>query len=100
MAKKVKPKKKPILKKVSKNSDTPATQGQLEAVRSELKSEITTLSLRMDAGFKKVDSRFKEVDAKIQEVLTAVLSVKVIVEDQNCRISTMLCHPISCMMCH
>lgn len=99
MAKKVKSKKTASLKKVGKNADTPATHGQLDAVRSELKSEITTLSLKMDSGFKQVDSRFKKVDAKfdqvdakfdqvyakIQEVLTAVQSVKVLVEDQNSR---------------
>ena len=85
MSKKVKSKKSTILKKVGKNADTPATHGQLDAVRSELKSEITTLSLKMDSGFKQVDARFKQVDSKIQEVLTAIQSVKVLVEDQNSR---------------
>lgn len=68
---KVKSKKTPKLSRVGKNTETPATHGQLEAVRSELKSDITTLSLKMDS--------------KIQEVLTEVRSIKVLVEEQNSR---------------
>ena len=78
MAKKVKSKKTASLKKVGKNSDVPATQGQLEAVRAELKSEMTSLSLKIDS----VESR---LESKIEQVLTAVHSIKVLVEDQNSR---------------
>ena len=73
MAKKVKSKKTASLKKVGKNADTPATHGQLDAVRSELKSEITTLSLKMDSGFKQVDSRFKKVDAKFDQEMQSLI---------------------------
>lgn len=67
MAKKIKK----TLKKIDRASDIPASQGQLEAVRSELKSDITSVLLRLDALTKLTDSRFEraslETDARFKQ---------------------------------
>lgn len=71
MAKKIRK----TLKKISKSSEVPASQGQLEDLRSEMKSEFASQTLnmralekRMEARFNKVDARFSENDAKFKSI--------------------------------
>lgn len=84
------------LLKISKSSEIPATQGQLDAVRGELKSDITSLGLRLDGvrselksdiaslGLR-LDSFHSELKSDIASVLSAVHHVTAIVEEQNAR---------------
>ena len=109
MAKKVRK----SLKKIAKASDVPASQGQLEELRSEMKSEFASQKLamraiekRIDAKFSKIDARFSKIDTRfskfdarmntfdarfdtlesmIQSLIASVHRTNAIVEEQNAR---------------
>jgi len=68
-----------------KSAEIPATKGMLDEVRSELKSDIASISLKMKAGFENVDSRFSEMNSKIEEVLSAIHGIKALTESQEAR---------------
>jgi hypothetical protein len=70
-------------KPVSKASDIPVTFGAQKALRSELKSDITTLRLEMKSEFKKVDARFNQIDAQL-------LNMNANIEKMNATNSRML----------
>ncbi len=100
-------------KKVARRSVVPrkspevlVTSSMLNEARHELKAEITSFRLEVDARFKQVDarfnqvdSRFKQVDARfdqmdasisqlssnVEKVLAAVHRVGLLVEEQNAR---------------
>lgn len=114
MPKKTKKRLKKTPPPIDKQSDVPASQGQLEAVRSELKSEMTSMRLEMSSLRTEVRAEMStlrtevrseissvrseissvrsemslmrdELKAMITDVATSVLSVKAIVEEQNAR---------------
>jgi uncharacterized phage infection (PIP) family protein YhgE len=51
-----------------KSKDLPATAGMLHEARHELKSEMTSFRLEMDARFSQIDGRFSQVDARFSQV--------------------------------
>jgi hypothetical protein len=69
----------------SKRANLPATQGMLQAVRTELKADIRGLRSEMKAGFSQVDAKFNTMDSKIEQVLSAVARIGATVEEQNAR---------------
>jgi chromosome segregation ATPase len=50
------------------NEDQPASRKMLHLVRDELKSDIRTLSRKMDSRFSENDSKLKSIDARFNEV--------------------------------
>lgn len=60
--------------KTLKSKEVFVTQSMLYEVRDELKSDIASLSLRMESRFKRVDARFSEIEARVDEVLSEVKS--------------------------
>jgi hypothetical protein len=65
--------------KVRKNAkELPATQGMLQLVRSELKSDIRGLRSEMKSGFNQIDSKLEQVQSSIDRL-------SYIVEEQNSR---------------
>lgn len=54
--------------RIRKSKDMPATQGQLDATRGELKSEITNVRLEMSAGFKSIDARFDKMEGRFKSI--------------------------------
>ena len=77
-AKKSVPKKKASSKKGSKAKVTPkprksadlfVTKGQLDAVESSLRKEITSLRLEMKAGFTSIEAKFVSMEAKLAQML-------------------------------
>lgn len=79
--------------KFPKNSrDLPASQGMLQLVRSELKSDIRGLRSEMKSGFdqmnskfSQVDSKFNHMDSKFEQVLSEVSRIGTMIEEQNSR---------------
>ena len=89
-----------------KSPDIPVTAAMLNEARYELKAEITSFRLEVNARFKQVDARFERVDARFEQidarfeqveasilslksevakVLAAVHRVGLLVEEQNAR---------------
>lgn len=76
-----------------KSENIPASQGQLEAVRQELKGDITTLRLETKAGFQDMDARFTSIDAKFtandakfERIESILWGMKAMMEEQNTKI--------------
>ena len=75
-----------------KSEELIITQKIMNDTRSELESDIASLSLKMDARFNKVDARFNKIESDIaqvrsdvEKVLAAVHRVTSIVEEQENR---------------
>jgi chromosome segregation ATPase len=64
MAKKLEPIKIPS----AKNDDQPASRKMLRLVRDELKSEVRSLSRKMDTRFEAVDAQFKVIDSQFKGI--------------------------------
>ncbi len=64
--------------KPRKSDDVPATKLQLELVRQEIKSDITSLSLRFNSKFANMDSKFEKMTSVLYEM-------KALLEEQNSR---------------
>lgn len=69
--------KKPTHKPV-RSDDVPCTKAHLELVRQELKSDITSLSLKMD-------SKFQHMDSKFEKMSSVLFEMKALFEEQNSR---------------
>jgi hypothetical protein len=69
-----------------KSENIPASQGQLEAVRQELKGDITTLRLETKAGFQDIEARFIGIDAKFERIESILWGMKAMMEEQNTKI--------------
>lgn len=88
------------------SKDLPATQGMLQLVRRELKSEMRAGFRQMesrfdqidsrfaqmdsrfaqvDSGFAESNSRFAQMDSKLEQVLSEVARIGLLVEEQNSR---------------
>ena len=74
----------------TKAGDVPVTQVMLNGVRDELKSDISSLEHKMNAGFKAHDARFETVESKIDKVYSEVHRIGVIVEEQATRNNVVL----------
>lgn len=59
-----------------KSDKIPVLQGQLELVKQELKSEITTLRLETKAGFQAMEARFESLQ-------TIILGMKAMMEEKK-----------------
>lgn len=66
------------LKFPTHTKELPASQGMLQLVRSELKSDIRGLRSEMKVGFNQMDSKF-------EQVLSDVARLGVIIEEQSSR---------------
>ena len=75
----------PAMKLPRSVKELPASQGMLQLVRSELKSDISGLRSETKAGFAQVDSRFNLIESKLAQVLSEVARVGVSIEEQNSR---------------
>ena len=51
-----------------KSPDIPVTAAMLNEARYELKAEITSFRLEVNARFKQVDARFERVDARFEQI--------------------------------
>lgn len=71
-------KRKKMLRKASprKSGDIPATAAMLNEARHEVKSEITSFRLEVDAQFKQVDARFEQVNARFEQVNASIAEVR------------------------
>jgi len=65
----------PIRIPSAKNDDQPATRKMLYVVRDELKSDIQSLSLKMDSLFHKQDARFDSIDSRFASVESRLESI-------------------------
>ncbi len=74
---------KKVTKKVEKNSDIPATRGQLDDLRSELKSDIRAMGKRLESKISGQDSKFASLESKIsaQDAKFASLGSKISAQD-------------------
>jgi|GEM_PF-3471509 len=73
------------LKRIGRASEVPASQGQLEAVRSELKSDIMSVGLKMDSLDARMTSVRDELKADIARLESSVQRVIALVEEQTAR---------------
>lgn len=85
------------LKKPQKDSDRYISKRLLDLTKRELKGDITSLRLEMNAGFANIDARFKQMDARFKQmdarfiktdarfesIQTQLTKMMVILEDQN-----------------
>lgn len=106
MAKKIQKKLSKKVVRYQTSKDTPTTHGYVETIRAELKSMISTVSLKDKSFYKKVDSiesRFDSIDerfaslrsefksdiyrleSKIDDLGTNIQRVLAVVEEQNAR---------------
>lgn len=66
-----------MIKKLPKTkNDVHVNQRQLELVRQELKSDITSLKLAMDSRFSRIDSNLFEMKAQISRTNETILEMK------------------------
>jgi hypothetical protein len=84
---------------VREAKDIPSTQGMLQLVRTELKSEmkagfrqmdsrfeqIHSEIARLDSRFSHLDSKFSHLDSKFEQMLSEVSRIGLLVEEQNSR---------------
>jgi hypothetical protein len=72
-----------------KSSALPVTQKNLDETRAELKSEITTLRLDMNAGFKKMQSEMAAMKSEMKSDFARLESmahrILAVVEEQNAK---------------
>lgn len=73
------------LKKVENSSDVPASQGQIESLRAETKSEFASQKLQIRSLEKRMDAKFDSLEAKIESLTAVVHRTNAIVEEQNTR---------------
>ena len=71
--------------KPKKSKDIPVTQEMLYEVRSELKSDITSVKLEVQSVKSELKSDIQKVNSDIQKVLSAVHRVTALVEEQDNR---------------
>lgn len=69
----------------TRSKDLPATQGMLQLVRNELKSDTQALRSEMNSQFKQVDSKIEQVLGVVHQVAAEVARVGTLVEEQNSR---------------
>jgi chromosome segregation ATPase len=76
----------------ARSADIPVTKAMLDEAREELKHQITSVKLELnakiealDAKIGTVDSKIGTMDSKIEIVLAAVHRVGLLVEEQNAR---------------
>jgi hypothetical protein len=74
------------------DKDLPATQGMLQLVRNELKSEMKAGFGQVDARFNQIDARFAQfeskfaqVDSRFEQILSEISRIGILVEEQNSR---------------
>ncbi|MGK5087713.1 hypothetical protein WDW86_09160 [Bdellovibrionota bacterium FG-2] len=63
--------------------DRPATQGMLQLVRTELKSEMRAGFSEMDARFNQMDSQMSLIHSKLERTQADVSRIALLVEEQN-----------------
>jgi methyl-accepting chemotaxis protein len=68
---------------VKKAKNLPATQGQLDAVRSELLNRISELEKNTNARFKEVDARFDKLEASILRLEAKMSKMMAMAERQR-----------------
>ncbi|MDR3608291.1 MAG: hypothetical protein P4M08_13050 [Oligoflexia bacterium] len=81
---------KSVFRVTLKNRDLPSTQGMLDLVRTELKSdvkagfhEVNARLHEMNARFEAVDSRFERIESKIDKLSADVTRGLILAEEQR-----------------
>lgn len=68
-----------------KSPDIPAAKKHIDELRSELKSELTSMDLKMDSLRSEMNLRFEKMDSKIEKLIAVTHRTNALVEAQEDR---------------